>query len=88
MMLKNLIVIAAIMLLGFVPSQIGMWILEHEGWAGQGIRSPRRRPGRSEFKIPHCRRRRVALDSCSIQHLAPMVQHPRRDVRDDKVGCR
>ena len=32
---KNLVVIAAIMLLGFVPSQIGMWIIEHEGWAGR-----------------------------------------------------
>ena len=35
MMLKNLIVIAAIMLLGFVPSQIGMLLLEHEGWVGR-----------------------------------------------------
>ena len=37
MMLKNLAVIAAILLLGFVPSQIGMWVLEHEGWVGKAF---------------------------------------------------
>ena len=35
MIWKNCSVIAAIMLLGFVPSQIGMWIIEHEGWVGR-----------------------------------------------------
>ena len=35
MIFKNFAVIAAIMLLGFVPSQIGMWIIEHEGWVGR-----------------------------------------------------
>ena len=32
---KNFAVIAAIMLLGFLPSQLGMWLIEHEGWAGK-----------------------------------------------------
>ena len=35
MILKNFAVIAAILLLGFLPSQLGMWIIEHEGWAGR-----------------------------------------------------
>ena len=35
MILKNFAVIAAILILGFLPSQLGMWIIEHEGWAGR-----------------------------------------------------
>ena len=35
MILKNFIVIAVVLLLGFLPSQLGMWIIEHEGWAGR-----------------------------------------------------
>ena len=35
MILKNFIVIAAILLLGFVPSQIGKLLLENGGWIGQ-----------------------------------------------------
>ena len=35
MILKNFAVIAAILLLGFVPSQIGRLLLEHGGWIGQ-----------------------------------------------------
>ena len=37
MILKHFAVIAAILLLGFVPSQIGMWVLEHEGWVGKAF---------------------------------------------------
>ena len=33
--LKNFAVIAAILLLGFVPSQIGKLLLEHGGWVGR-----------------------------------------------------
>ena len=35
MILKNFAVIAAILLLGFVPSQLGKLIIEHGGWVGQ-----------------------------------------------------
>ena len=49
MIWKNFIVIAAIMLLGFVPSQIGMWIIEHEGWAGQVFGHHGADLGRGEF---------------------------------------
>ena len=35
MILKNFVVIAAILLLGFLPSQIGKLLLEHGGWVGR-----------------------------------------------------
>ena len=35
MILKNFAVIAAILLLGFVPSQIGKLLIENGGWVGQ-----------------------------------------------------
>ena len=35
MIFKNFIVIFAVLLLGFVPSQLGMWVLENEGWVGK-----------------------------------------------------
>ena len=35
MILKNFIVIFAVLLLGFLPSQLGMWFIDHEGWVGR-----------------------------------------------------
>ena len=72
MIWKNFAVIAAIMLLGFVPSQIGMWIIEHEGWVGKALGHHGADLDCGEFQIPHRGRRRVALD-LARQHLAPLV---------------
>ena len=32
---RNLCVILAVLALGFLPAQLGAWLIEHEGWAGK-----------------------------------------------------